>query len=148
MNRWWILSAAVLLLPSAAYGGSYRVVEPGGGKMLVGHAGVQAVDDRTATALVRVISPGNAVDQRGTIRVLVQNLSSKPFEFGPEQVKLTLGDGTVLAPSSVDAYEKGRVLVEREVRSVPRRRISAPATTFRDWSNNRAAMLRSPPQAS
>ena len=115
MNRWWILSAAVLLLPSAAYGGSYRVVlEPGGGKMLVGHAGVQAVDDRTATALVRVISPGNAVDQRGTIRVLVQNLSSKPFEFGPEQVKLTLGDGTVLAPSSVDAYEKGRVLVERE----------------------------------
>ena len=59
MNRWWILSAAVLLLPSAAYGGSYKVVlEPGGGKMLVGHAGVQAVDDRTATALVRVISPG------------------------------------------------------------------------------------------
>ena len=115
--RLWIFAVGTSVLSSAALAGSYRVVlEPKEGKMLVGHAGVQAVDERTGTALVRLISPGYPVDRRGTIRVLVMNLSSTPFEFGPDHVRLTLGDGTVLRPSSVDEFEKGRVLVERESR--------------------------------
>jgi len=116
--KWWIIAAgSASLLSSVAFAGSYRVVlEPKDGKMLVGHAGVQAVDDRTATAFVRVISPGNAVDQRGTVRVLVMNLGPKEFEFGPDQVRLTLSDGTTLQPSSVEQFEKGRVLVEHENR--------------------------------
>lgn len=115
--KWWGLAVCGCVISSGATAHSYRVVlEPRDGKMLVGHAGVQAVDDRTATALVRVISPGNAVDDRGTIRVLVMNLSPKPFEFGPDQVRVTLGDGTLLQPSSVEQFEKGRMLVERESR--------------------------------
>jgi len=115
--RLWAVALTGSVLSTAAFGGSYRVVlEPKDGKMLLGHAGVQAVDDWTSTAHVRVISPGNAVDQRGTIRVLVQNRGATPFEFGPDQVQLTLADGTVLRPSSVDKFEKGRMLVERESR--------------------------------
>lgn len=111
----FLLGAALSLLAMPAIAGSYRIVlHPKDGKMLVGHAGVQAVDDRTATALVRLISPGNQVDQRGTVRVLVQNLGPTPFDFGPEHVRLTLADGTVLRPSSVEKFEQGRELVERE----------------------------------
>jgi hypothetical protein len=84
--------------------------------MLVGHAGVQAVDDETNIALVRLISPGAEVAERGTIRILVKNLGTAPFEFGPDQVKLTLADGTILIPSSVEQFEKGRSLVEHENR--------------------------------
>jgi hypothetical protein len=113
--KWWLAAVCGSLLSSAAVAGSYRVVlDPKDGKMLVGHAGVQAVDEWTPTAHVRLISPGNAVDQRGTIRILVMNLGSKPFEFGPDQVRLTLADGTILQASSVDQFEKGRVLVEHE----------------------------------
>jgi hypothetical protein len=116
--KWWIAAACCSLIGAPAFAGSYRIVleKPKDGKMLVGHAGVQAIDERTATTLVRVISPGAEVSQRGTIRILVMNLGSKPFEFGPDQVRLTLADGTVLQPASVDQYEKGRVLVERESR--------------------------------
>jgi hypothetical protein len=115
--KWWGLAVCGCLISSGVAAHSYRVVlEPKDGRMLVGHAGVQAVDDRTATALVRVISPGNAVDDRGTIRILVMNLGSKSFEFGPDQVRATLGDGTLLQPSSVEQFEKGRMLVERESR--------------------------------
>lgn len=109
------LAACLAISSTPVLAGSYRVVlQPGAGKMLVGHAGVQAVDERTSTALVRLISPGNEVDERGTIRVLVMNLGAVPFDFGPDQVKLTLSDGTVLKASSVEQYEKKRELVERE----------------------------------
>ena len=127
--KWWIAGVSAALISSAAGAGSYRVVlEPKDGNMLTGHAGVQAVDDRTATALVRIVSPGNEVAERGTVRVLVMNLGSRPFDFGPENVRLTLSDGTVLQASSVDQFEKGRVLVERETRI-------AGASDFRNRNN-------------
>ncbi|MFL6725231.1 MAG: hypothetical protein ACJ8FS_01800 [Sphingomicrobium sp.] len=100
----------MLSAPAAAH--SYRVVL--NSPKLVGHAGVQAVDDRTATALVRVISPGAEVRERGTVRVLVMNLGRTPFPFGAEQVTLQLGDGTVLKPTPLDQFVKGKDLVERE----------------------------------
>ena len=127
--KWWIAGLSAALISSGALAGSYRVVlQPKDGKMLVGHAGVQAVDDRTSTALVRLISPGNEVGERGTVRVLVMNLGSQPFDFGPESVRLTLSDGTVLAPASVEQFEKGRVLIERESRV-------AGASDFRNRNN-------------
>ena len=70
---------AALALGSPAFAGSYRVVlQPVNGKMLVGHAGVQAVDETTAGALVRLITPGNQVKERGTVRVLVRNQPNGP----------------------------------------------------------------------
>jgi hypothetical protein len=118
MFRKSALAAVTLgLLAVPAWAHSYRVVlsAPGAGqKMLVGHAGVQAIDERTATALVRLISPGAEVRQRGTIRVLVMNLGNTPFDFGPDQVALRLGDGTVLKPSPLDQFLKGKELVEQE----------------------------------
>jgi hypothetical protein len=44
------------------------------------------------------------------------NLGATPFEFGPDQVTLTLGDGTVLKEVPVAQMEDGRELVERETR--------------------------------
>jgi hypothetical protein len=111
----WPIAAALCLASSPIFAASYRLVlQPVNGKLLIGHAGVQAVDERTSTALVRIVSPGNRIDERGTVRVLVMNLGAKPFQFGPDQVRLELSDGTVLQPTSVDAMEKGRQLVEWE----------------------------------
>jgi hypothetical protein len=64
---------------------------------------------------VRLISPGNDVHERGTVRVLVMNLGNEPFEFGPDDVTLSLSDGTVLKPVPVAQMEDGRELVEREM---------------------------------
>jgi hypothetical protein len=111
-----LISVAALVLSVPALAGSYRVVlQPEGHKMLVGHAGVQAVDERTAGALVRLITPGNEVKERGTVRVLVRNLGSQPFQFGPDDVRLQLADGTQLKPTPLDKFEKGAELVQREM---------------------------------
>jgi hypothetical protein len=111
-----LITVAALALGAPAIAGSYRVVlQPVNGKIIVGHAGVQAVDETTAGAHVRLISPGNEVNQRGTIRVLVRNLGSKPFQFGPDDVRLQLADGTELKPTSLDKFEKGARLVQREM---------------------------------
>ena len=113
--RYWIGFAALFLaVPGLAR--SYQLVldPPPGGRLLKGYGGLQASDQRTATALVRVITPGNDVDRRGTIRVLVMNLGASPFTFGPQHVTLRLGDGTILSPTPLAAFEKGRILIERE----------------------------------
>ena len=55
----WMMASALAAVPGAALAGSYRVVCSAGGRQAVtGHAGVQAADDRTQTALVRLIAPG------------------------------------------------------------------------------------------
>jgi len=111
-----LICVAALAFASPALAGSYRIVlsQPESGKLLRGHAGVQAADERNSGVLIRLISPGNEVKERGTIRVLVLNYGSKPFEFGPDQVKLRLADGTVLQPTPFDKFDKGRNLIVRE----------------------------------
>jgi hypothetical protein len=113
----WMIGLATLALPGAALAASYKVelAPPAGGKLLLGHAGLQAADDKTAVALVRVVVPGSEVRQRGTVRVMVMNLSSQPFEFGPEQVTLKLADGTELKPVPIAEFEKGARLIQREM---------------------------------
>ena len=113
--RWWIGFAA-LCLAVPALANSYRLVldPPAGGRLLKGYGGLQAADQRTASALVRVITPGNDVDRRGTVRVLVMNLGASPFTFGPQHVTLRLGDGTILTPTPLREFERGRILIERE----------------------------------
>ena len=108
--------AAFACAATPAVAGAYRIVlaTPQSGKLLHGHGGVEAADDRTGTALVRLISPGNDIHEVGTVRALVMNLSAKPFEFGPADVTITLADGTVLKPVSMDRLENGREIVQRE----------------------------------
>lgn len=110
-----VIAAAALGLAAPAFGASYKIVldRPANGRLLFGHAGLQAADERTPATLVRVIAPGNAVEQRGTVRVLVMNLGSRTFTFGPDQVMLRLGDGTVLKPVPVDQYEQRKVVAEQ-----------------------------------
>jgi hypothetical protein len=112
-----MMGLAAAAFSGAALAASYKVelAPPAGGKFLIGHAGVQAADDKTAVALVRLVAPGNEVRQRGTVRVLVMNLSHQPFEFGPEQVTLKLADGTELKPVPVEVFEKSAQLVQREM---------------------------------
>ncbi|MGZ2412038.1 hypothetical protein ACUXST_001459 [Sphingomonas sp. F9_3S_D5_B_2] len=113
-----LIAIAALALPVPAFAGAYRIVldRPATGRLLTGYGGLQAADQRTPTALVRLISPGNDVDRRGTVRALVMNLGDRPFTFGPENVTLRLGDGTLLKATPVDQFEDGRMLVERESR--------------------------------
>ena len=112
------LAVAALAAGTPAMAGAYRIelAVPSGGRLLHGHGGLEAADQRTDTALVRLIAPGNDIHERGTVRVLVMNLGATPFEFGPDQVTLTLADGTVLKEVPVAQMEDGRELVERETR--------------------------------
>ena len=112
-----IVALSLSLAAAPAQAGAYRIVlaEPTGGRLLHGYGGLEAADERSEGALVRVIAPGNDIHERGTVRVLVMNLGATPFEFGPDQVTLTIADGTVLNPVPVDQMEDGRELVEREV---------------------------------
>jgi len=109
---------AAFMHGTPALAGAYRIElqAPPGGKLLHGRGGVEAADERTDVALVRLISPGNDIHERGTIRVLVMNLSGQTFQFGPDEVTLTLADGTALKPVPVAQMEDGRELVERETR--------------------------------
>jgi hypothetical protein len=113
-----LICVAALGLSSPALAASYRIVlsQPEGGKLLRGHAGVQAADELTSNVLIRLISPGNEVKDRGTVRVLVFNYGPKTFDFGPDQVKLRLADGTVLQPTPFEKFDKGRNLIERAQR--------------------------------
>ena len=101
------VAALVLAAPAAASGYRVQVSPPPGGKLIRGHAGLHAVDEETATAKVRIVAPGTAFDKLGTVRVLVLNLGSKPFVFGPDQVRLKLADGTELKPVPLDKFDKG-----------------------------------------
>jgi hypothetical protein len=114
----WIGVVAAGLAAAPAAAGAYRIVlaVPPDGKLLHGRGGLAAADHRAADSLVRVIAPGNDVHERGTLRILVMNLGAKAFEFGPDQVTLSLADGTVLKPVPVEQMEDGRELVEREMR--------------------------------
>jgi hypothetical protein len=114
MKFWIGLAALFLAVPGFARNYHLVLDSPAGGRLLKGYGGLQAADQRSATALVRVITPGNDVDRRGTVRVLVMNLGAKPFTFGPQQVTLRLGDGTILTPTPIREFEKGRILIERE----------------------------------
>jgi len=117
MKRLLIAVAVLALAAPAAAGGSYRVVlsEPEGGKLLIGHAGVQAADERNSDVHIRVISPGNEVKERGTVRVLVMNYGSEPFQVGPDEVKLQLADGTVLAPTPRQKFLKGHEVIRYQM---------------------------------
>jgi hypothetical protein len=118
MIRQALFVAAAAALAAPAMAGAYRIelAVPPGGKLLHGHGGVEAADERTPIALVRLVSPGNDIHERGTVRVLVMNLGATPFEFGPDEVTISLVDGTVLKAVPVDQMEDGRELVEREMR--------------------------------
>ena len=96
---------------------SYTVVlsPPAGTEVVRGHGGLHAVDDRTDTTLVRVISPGSSIKERGTIRVLVMNKGAQTFQFGPDQVRLELADGTRLRPVPIGMFINKAELVEREL---------------------------------
>ena len=111
--------AAIVFLTLAApvSAASYKVVlsPPKGTSVVRGYGGLHAVDARTDTTLVRLISPGSDVRERGTIRVLVMNKGAQTFQFGPEQVRLELADGTKLKPVSINEFIRGAELVEREM---------------------------------
>jgi hypothetical protein len=111
--------AAIVLLTVATpvSSAAYKVVlsPPAGTQVVRGYGGLHAVDDRTDTTLVRVISPGSNIKERGTIRVLVMNKGTKTFPFGPDQVRLELADGTRLKPVPIGMFINKAELMEREV---------------------------------
>lgn len=114
MKSW--VGFAALALSAPALAGNYKIVldRPPNGRLLTGHMGLQAADEQSPYVLVRVVAPGNTVDVRGTIRVLVANLGTRTFTVGPDQVNLQLGDGTVLKPVAIEQFEKRKDVAEQE----------------------------------
>ena len=106
--------AALTVSGAAAAGGHVVNLEPGSAGIVRGHAGLHAVDARTERALVRIVAPGLEIDERGTIRVLVMNLGDEPFEFGPDDVTLTLADGSELKHMPFAEYERAYGIITRE----------------------------------
>jgi hypothetical protein len=88
---------------------------PQGGKILKGRGGLEVFDVRTDNTLMRVISPGSRITDRGAVRVLVMNLGSGRYEFGPDQVSVELPDGTQLPEVPVSVFDKGEKFVETQV---------------------------------
>lgn len=109
------IASVLLAMPASA--ASYKVLlsPPQGTEVVRGHGGLHAVDDRTDTTLVRIISPGSDIKERGTIRVLVMNKGAQTFPFGPDQVWLELADGIRLKPIPISTFITKAELVEREV---------------------------------
>ena len=104
-----------LTVPAAAAADGHVVnLQPGSAGMVRGHAGLHAVDARTEKALVRIVAPGLEIDERGTIRVLVMNLGDEPFEFGPDDVTLTLADGSELKHLPMAEFERAYGIITRE----------------------------------
>jgi hypothetical protein len=114
MNKLLIAAVALAAASPAAAGPLRLELEPKDGKILRAVSGMQAVDSRTASALVRVISPGQKVTTRATVRVLVMNLGSRPFSFGPKNVSLKLADGTTVPFMRLGEFRDGIQLVQRE----------------------------------
>jgi hypothetical protein len=115
MKKLLIAAVALAAAASPALAGPLTLeLEPKDGKILRAVSGMQAVDSRTASALVRVISPGQKVTKRATVRVLIMNLGSKPFSFGPRNVSLKLADGTSVPFMHLAEFRDGIQLVQRE----------------------------------
>jgi hypothetical protein len=112
-----LVAIASVLLASPVTAASYKIVlaPPAGTQVVWGHGGLHAVDDRTDTTLVRIVSPGSNFKERGTVRVMVKNKGTATFPFGPDQVKLELADGTRLKPVTIGQFINKAELVEREV---------------------------------
>ena len=111
----YVAAAVALALCAVPATAAFRVqLKAAPENSLKGYGGLHAVDSRTATSLVRVISPGSDIKKMGTVRVLVMNLGAKPFVFGPDNVTLKLADGTQLAFMPYELFDKGAKLVERE----------------------------------
>ena len=111
------VAIVLLTLATPISAAAYKVVlsPPSGTQVVRGHAGLHAVDDRTDTTLVRIISPGSSIKERGTIRVLMMNKGTRTFPFGPDQVRLELADGTRLKPVPIGMFINKAELVEREL---------------------------------
>jgi hypothetical protein len=111
-----LLAASVALTVSGAAvaGGHVVTLQPGSAGIVRGHAGLHAADAKSERALVRIVAPGLEIDERGTIRVLVMNLGPEPFEFGPDNVKLTLADGSELKQVPMAEYERAYDIITRE----------------------------------
>jgi hypothetical protein len=133
------VAAVVLAVSGTAVAAGYVVnLEPGSAGIVRGHAGLHAVDQKTQNALVRVVAPGLKIGKRGTIRVLVMNLGTEPFEFGPDDVSLTLADGSELKQVPLDEFARGATIIKRE-----RNRASALDMQNRNMLSSLAAQTQS-----
>ncbi|MFL6735207.1 MAG: hypothetical protein ACJ8EY_11015 [Sphingomicrobium sp.] len=113
-----ILMGAALLLSAAATAeaADYKLeFAQGQGKVLRGRGGLQVYDVTTDKTRMRIVAPGNRITKRGTVRVLVMNLGTQRYEFGPEEVSVELPDGTALAEVPFSAFDQGERLITSEV---------------------------------
>lgn len=85
-----------------------------GDRLLKARNGIVAADSRTSKALVRVISPGSSISKFGTVRVLVMNLGSRAFSFGPEDVAIMSESGAAFPVVNNDRLDTGYESVKRE----------------------------------
>lgn len=66
-------------------------------------SGLEAVESNLEKSSVKVVEIDERVGKRGFVRLFVYNASDKPFNFGPENVRAELTDGTSVA---IVGYDK------------------------------------------
>lgn len=116
LKRLPLLLLAVAAAATPAFAGFKVQLKAPEAQILRASNGIHAVDSRTERTLVRVIAPGLPVGRVGSVRVLVMNLGVQPFGFGPENVTMTLADGTVLVPLAHEKFDRSEQIVSREAR--------------------------------
>lgn len=110
------VASLLAALPTPATATDYKLkFSPSQGNVLKGRGGLEVYDVRTDDMLLRVISPGSRITERGTVRVLVMNLRQPTFEFGPDQVSVELPSGVALKELPYQTFDKVEPMVAREV---------------------------------
>lgn len=92
--------------------------------------GIAAVDDHGSISSARLVQPGETIKKRSSVQILVMNQGDRSFNFGSENVRAQLADGT---PVEIIGYDR---LVKEEKRRQTWRRVAAG---FAAASNSMAA---------
>lgn len=94
MNRGALIGAAAIVLSAQAAAADYvltiSAIEPQVTRM---ESGTKIVDSSGPNTGVRVVQPKGPTEPRARVAIFVYNRSGKPFNFGPENVRLRYGGG-------------------------------------------------------
>jgi hypothetical protein len=126
-----LVTAFVMALPTHGYAASYKLdFTPIGEQRSRMDSGLEAIESNLEKSSVKVVEIDERVRKRGFVRLFVYNASDKSFNFGPENVRAELTDGTAVP---IVGYDK---LIKEEKN---RQMWAAIATGLSAASNSLAA---------
>ena len=102
---WGCIASMALATPATA--AKFRMVLSAGPNQTQRmESGVAAVDSNATESSIRLIQFDGTLKKRASLQLIVMNQSTTPFNFGPENVTATIGDGTAVAIIGYDQLLK------------------------------------------